>query len=61
MRTTADDKVDSAVEHINSAVESISDVVVSKCYGYDEYSREYRKNLAIALQELLELRETLER
>lgn len=58
VRTTADDKVDEAKDHVQKAIECLSEVVIRKCYGTDEYSVDYLNRLRKQLVVLLEIRDS---
>lgn len=58
VRTTADEKGDEAREHIQEAIEDLSEIVIGRCHGADEYSVEYRNKLRGALIGLLDLRDS---
>lgn len=57
--TTADEKLFDAREHIQGAIESLSEIVVGQCWGHDDYNSDTRKKHREVLNELLELREKL--
>ena len=58
VRTTADEKVDQARHHIQEAIERLSEVVISRCYGTSEYSEDYLSKLCRQLIRLLEIRDS---
>ena len=57
--TTADEHRDSARQHIQEAIEDLSQIVIHECWGHDGYRPEYRDALEEALGELLRLRKNL--
>jgi hypothetical protein len=59
VNTAADDKRDEAREHVSSAVQLLSEIVVEKCWGYDDFTTEYQKTLRKSLNNLIEVREEL--
>jgi hypothetical protein len=60
VRTTADEKVESALESINNAIQSLSDIVVNQCWGHDSWNVEYRAKLEESFLSLMEIRKKLE-
>lgn len=59
VRTTADEKIDEAKDHIQEAIECISEVVINRCWGASEYTVEYRNKLRTQLVSLLDTRDSL--
>jgi len=59
--TTADERRDSALEHIDDAIKDLADIVVGKVWGYDEYSRDYELKLFKLFSELAGIRHDFER
>lgn len=59
VRTLADEKLDETRENINSAIKSLSDIVIGECSGHDDYTTEFRMVLGDSLHDLLKLREKL--
>lgn len=53
--TMADEKRDSAKAHIQQAVEDLSEIIIRKCYGHDEYNKEYKKKMRAAFLALLDM------
>jgi hypothetical protein len=49
VRTTADEKIDSAREHVRLAVEDLAQVVIAEVWGWDEFTPERQKSLEEAL------------
>lgn len=58
-RTTADERIDDAREHVRLALDSLQDVVVGECWGHDDYAAEFQSNLLGAFHELLTIRARL--
>jgi len=61
MHTEADEKLDSAAEHLKAAYKDISEVVVDKCWGTDEYTSEYLETTEEVMITLLSLQRKLGR
>lgn len=59
VRTTADEKIESARDNISSAVASLAEVIVGRCWGYDEFNDEFNVKMKNAFKTLIELRDTL--
>lgn len=57
VRTTADEKIHEAKDHIQQAIECLSEIIINRCYGTSEYSEGYLNKLRKQLIELLNLRE----
>ena len=57
VRTAADEKIDEAKDHIQKAIECLSEVVINRCYGTSEYSEDYLNKLRKRFIGLLDLRE----
>ena len=58
--TTADEKLESAKEHINAAIEDLSEIVVNRCWGHDEYVEEAKDAQKKVFADLLSMRTRLE-
>ena len=56
VRTTADENLDAAKESVNKAINSLSEIVISNCWGSDEYSEDYSNTIEDILNALLQLR-----
>lgn len=61
MRTTADEKLDSASDHLREAIKDISSIVVDECYGHDDFLTEYRDTIYEVMQELIVCKKRLNR
>jgi len=59
VNTTADDRVEKAKEHIEEAVKELSEIIVDKCYGSDEFSVEYTSTLICTFNKLVRMRRDL--
>ena len=57
VRTTADEKVDEARSHVGDAVKCLSEIVIDKCWGHDDFNEEFRKKVKSVFLQLLELQE----
>jgi hypothetical protein len=55
--TDADKKIDLAKEHIQKSIECLSEIVINKCWGYDEFIDSYKAKLKQNLSELIEIRD----
>jgi hypothetical protein len=61
MRTDADKERDTAQENVEHAILNLSKIVVTReVHGWDEYHREYRANLQLALNKLMDVRNLLD-
>lgn len=58
VRTTADEKRDKAEEHVQEAIECLSEIVIGRCYGADEYNVKYLNKLRGTLIGLLDMRDS---
>ena len=58
--TTADERRDDALSHIYKAIEGLSDIIVRRVWGSDDFSKDYHSKLRSALNDLLDIRERLE-
>jgi hypothetical protein len=59
VQTRADQNRDDAIDHIQEAIKNLSDIVIGKCWGHDEFSDEYRQKIRKTLYALIELEEDL--
>lgn len=60
VRTAADEKIDKAKDHIQDAIEYLSEVVINRCNGTSDYSSDYLNKLQRQFIELLNVRENLD-
>lgn len=58
VRTTADEKIDEAKNHIQQAIECLSKVIVDGCWGTSEYQAKYLNKLRRQLIMLLDVRDS---
>ena len=59
--TTADERLDSASEHLKAAGLDLAAVVIDECWGYDDYRLDYQIAIREALNTVIELRGKLHR
>lgn len=57
--TSADEAIDRAKYNIEQAVNNLSEVVIGKTWGHDDYTDARRKELRKILFELLEIHERI--
>jgi predicted house-cleaning NTP pyrophosphatase (Maf/HAM1 superfamily) len=60
VRTTADEQIDKAKEHIQEALECLSEVIVAGCYGTSDYTQLYLEKLERQFVALLGIKRSLE-
>jgi hypothetical protein len=61
VRTTADEKIDSAADHVRAAVGDLHAIIVEKCWGHDEYNREYYVELCSSYTRLVDVLKAMHR
>ena len=61
MVTTADERLNSASEHLKAAGMDLAAVVIDECWGYDDYGLDYQIAIRQALNAVIELRGKLHR
>lgn len=54
--TEADEIIESIKKDIDSAIKSLSEIIIDRVWGYDDYGDDYKDNLANAMHDLLKLR-----
>ena len=59
VKTTADDHLYEAKEHIRQAINELSEIVVKECWGSDDFNKEYSSKINEAFLTLLALRKKL--
>jgi hypothetical protein len=59
VRTTADEKLDSAKIHLNAAYKDILEVLDDSTWGHDNYNTIFIDNLHVLALELLKLKRLL--
>ena len=59
--TTADERLNSASEHIKAAALDLSAIVLDECWGYDDYRVDYTAEIHSALNTLIMLKAKLHR
>lgn len=55
VRTQADEKLDQVQRHLRDAIDNLFDIVVTKIWGYKDFTSEYRKALHDSLSKLIEV------
>lgn len=53
--TTADEKRETARDSVKTAIQAIHEIVILKCYGHDEYTKEYQNVLYDSYLKLIEV------
>jgi hypothetical protein len=48
VRTTADEKLDEARDHIDKAYRALNEIVIEKCMGHEDYTAEFQHKLRTA-------------
>lgn len=61
VRTTADEHLDSAAEHIRAAIKDLTEIVIEECWGHDEFTAEYQTTVSEVFDELRKLKGRLNR
>lgn len=59
MTTTADAELRAAEDHVRKATEHLSNIVVSRVWGWEDFSPDYQEKLTNTFHELLTLRNRL--
>lgn len=59
VHTTADEKLDIVKESVDCAILNISEMVINKCWGWENYTKEYQTNLRNVMNQLLDIRDNL--
>jgi len=60
VKTAADEHRDKAMENINDAIANIAAIVVEQAWGWDEYNKDYLRELRRGLNRLLDIRTSLQ-
>jgi GTPase len=58
-RTTADNMIEEAREHVGRAIEALQVPVIDQCWGWDQFNDEYQQKIQQALNALLKVRRDL--
>lgn len=58
--TTADESLEFAKEAIDSAIQHLSKIVVEKCWGYKDFTKEYSAILRNSMTDLISMLSRLE-
>ncbi len=61
VRTAADERLDSAHQHIKEAIRDLSSIVIEECWGHDEFREDYTETIHEVMQELISLKKKLNR
>ena len=61
MYTEADRHLDDANEYINKAIQSLSEILINGCEGYNEYNPEYDEKLEKVFKKLRSAKKYLNR
>ena len=59
IRTTADERLDTAREHIQSAIVALADVTINEVWGSDSYNDEYKESIETVFNDLRKARQLL--
>jgi len=57
--TSADESKKLAIDSIEVAIRSLANIVIDKQWGHDEYNAAYKKKLREAMNQLIEIEESL--
>lgn len=57
--TTADERLADAKTHISTAISCLSDIVIDKCWGVEDFSKLYYEDIRKALYDLIEIRDRI--
>lgn len=60
VRTAANEKITEAFDGVDMALKSLTEIVVNKCWGYDEFATEKNKKLEALHAKLLVIRREIE-
>lgn len=58
--TTADENLRVVIESVDIAVKHLSKIVIERCWGYKDFSKDYIEALHNAMNDLIEIRNTLD-
>jgi hypothetical protein len=58
--TTADERLSSAQEHLRAAGTDLAAIVIDECWGYDDYTLDYKTAIRQALNNIIELKGKLQ-
>lgn len=56
MRTTSDEKVETAKDNVKAAILGLTEVIVGEASGWDEYRADYKQVLRQTLKGLLDVK-----
>lgn len=57
MKTDADERRDEAKRACTKSASCLSEILINKCFGWDEFSKEYLDTLKYIQRTLLEIRD----
>ncbi|MFA5299856.1 MAG: hypothetical protein WC389_16855 [Lutibacter sp.] len=60
VKTTADEKIESAKNHVKSAIKDLSDILVDNVWGWNSYNQVYQTKLQESLNALMNIKRDLE-
>lgn len=59
VQTPADENLEEAKVAVQTAIDNLASIVISKCHGSDDYNPTYRDTLQASLNDLLNVRKAL--
>lgn len=59
MTTDADEALDATRVSVEEAISALAAIVVRECHGSDHYSQKFRREMRDALNQLMDVRDTL--
>lgn len=57
--TAADIELEAAKEEIQDAIKNLSEIVVNRCWGWNDFGSAYRAKIAQSLADLIVIRDRL--
>lgn len=60
VRSTADEKISSAKDHIKQGIKDLSEIVIDEVYGTEDFSASYIQKVYECMQELISIKQKLE-
>lgn len=58
--TEADEKYAQAILALEDAIFALAHIVINRCWGYDDYSKEFQAKLRAALNTIMDVRDAIE-
>ena len=58
VETTADEQIVFIKEHIDTAIEILSDIIIKRVWGWEDFNKEYQNDLKDTLNQLLDIRDS---